>query len=423
MIEFISSMIKKDKENIDSFRSAFAYFSKNPMYSSLNLETKIADRLKNYTSNGNLDFFSDKGIVNVFGLNSVQVVRYPYGLKDMSLTIENVMGATAVFWVPQGINRNLKFSNFDRFGVIVEFTNGSSITFSTLEHANYHLGAAYIQQVSRFFGAYHEEYISRLSQIVPILEPASRPAFYLQYVDPYTGLRLTREFVYLMNSDILNLFGNNPIIFGGAETYWQTQFGFALLQANLLGDSHILSACQLDALSIMAVLSVSIFAPTEMFTIEGQIYLHDMFQSVLDNNLIRLGDHPIDSGRVINYVLDINNEFIPLPVGDFGIPLGDALGLDPASIAYFLDEARLTGFGVIPAANLVVAAADLVPEVPEVPEIPEVPEVPEVPTLELNTGPTDSNNSGSPNSGFPFYSCIFGVLLVGVLVKTFFFSS
>ena len=128
-----------------------------------------------------------------------------------------------------------------------------------------------------------------------------------------------------MHSDVLGIFGNNPIIYGGLETYLQVQFGFALLQANLIADTHILAACQLDSLSIMSVLAVSIFAPTEIFAIEGQVSLHNLFQSILDNNFIRLGDHPIDSGRVINYVLDINNEFTPLPVEGFGVPLGDAL--------------------------------------------------------------------------------------------------
>ena len=38
-----------------------------------------------------------------------------------------------------------------------------------------------------------------------------------------------------------------------------------------------------------------------------------------------------------------------------------------------------------------------------------------------NTDNTGHNNTGSPKPEFPFYSCIFGVLLVGVLIKTIFF--
>jgi len=94
------------------------------MYSSLNLETKIADRLKNYTSNGNLDFFSDKGIVisigdgiaNVFGLTSVQageMVDFRYGVKGMALNLEKAKVGVVIF----GDDR------FIREGSLVKRTN------------------------------------------------------------------------------------------------------------------------------------------------------------------------------------------------------------------------------------------------------------------------------------------------------------
>lgn len=166
------------------------------MYSILNLETKMA--YENYTSNGDLDFLSDKGIVistdvgiaNIFllttSIQAGEIFDSRYGVKgSRPLMIENFMGATAVFGVRHPVKK-LDIFNFN--WVIVEFTNGSSIFFNNLESAHYHLGAAYVQQVGRFFGAYHQEYISRLSQIVPVLEPARLPSFYLQNVDPYTSL-------------------------------------------------------------------------------------------------------------------------------------------------------------------------------------------------------------------------------------------
>lgn len=229
-----------------------------------------------------------------------------------------------------------------------------------------------------------------------------------------------------MHSDVLGIFGNNPIIYGGLETYLQVQFGFALLQANLIADSHILEACQLDTLSIMSVLAVSIFAPTEIFAIQGQVCLHDLFQSVVDNNLIRLGDHPIDSGRVINYVLDINNEFTPLPVEGFGVPLGDILHLGPEFTSYFLDEVRLIGYGVIEAEVQGGVQAEVQGTDEGV-----------AGGFDSSSNSTDSDSesdsSAKSNSngghsdpskaGFPIYPCIFGILLVGLVLKAFFFSS
>jgi F-type H+-transporting ATPase subunit alpha len=78
------------------------------MDSSLNLETKIRLRLKNYTANGNHDFFSDKGIVisigdgiaNVFGLTSVQageMVDFRYGVKGMALNLEKAKVGVVIF--------------------------------------------------------------------------------------------------------------------------------------------------------------------------------------------------------------------------------------------------------------------------------------------------------------------------------------
>ena len=395
------------------------------LYLTVNKSTDYV-RVINFKINGNLDFLSDKGIgtANLFSVQAGEMVDFRYGVKGGPLTIETVMGATAVFGVRHPVKKKLDISNFN--WVIVEFTNGSSIFFDNLESAHYHLGAAYVNQVGRFFGAYHQEYVSRLNQIVPVLEPASLPSFYIHNVDPYTGLRLTREFVYLMHSDVLGIFGNNPIIYGGLETYLQVQFGFALFQANLIADSHILEACQLDTLSIMSVLAVSIFAPTEIFAIQGQVYLHDLFQSVVDNNLIRLGDHPIDSGRVINYVLDINNEFTPLPVEGFGVPLGDTLHLSPEFTSYFLDEVRLIGYGVI--------EAEVQAEVQGTDEGV-------AGGFDSSSNSTDSDwdsdsefdSSAKSNSngghsdpskaGFPIYPCIFGILLVGLVLKAFFFSS
>ena len=106
------------------------------MYFSLNLKTQIVDESKNYTSNCNLDFFSDKciivgdgiGIANIFrltpdGQEGQEIFDYYYGVKGAPLTIETVMGATAVFWVRHPVKK-LEISNFN--WVIVEFLNGSS---------------------------------------------------------------------------------------------------------------------------------------------------------------------------------------------------------------------------------------------------------------------------------------------------------
>jgi hypothetical protein len=90
---------------------------------------------------------------------------------------------------------------------------------------------------------------------------------------------------------------------------------------------------------------------------------------------------------------------------------------DPVSVAAGVDQ------GIVAAANYVpagfVPTADFVSPVDPVPSVDSVP----LPTVELDTT-TDagSNDTGSPKKpGFPFYSCIFGVLLMGALIKTIFF--
>jgi hypothetical protein len=79
--------------------------------------------------------------------------------------------------------------------------------------------------------------------------------------------------------------------------------------------------------------------------------------------------------------------------------------------SYLLGIGYLAANAAIPAADTVLLAAGNVPSVDPVPFL----------TVEAITD-TGFNDKGSPKKpGFPFYSCIFGVLLVGVLIKTIFF--
>jgi F-type H+-transporting ATPase subunit alpha len=76
--------------------------------SSLNLETKIQNRLKNFIDEGKKDFFSDKGIVtsigdgiaNVHGLESVragEMVDFRFGVKGMALNLEKNKVGVVIF--------------------------------------------------------------------------------------------------------------------------------------------------------------------------------------------------------------------------------------------------------------------------------------------------------------------------------------
>merc|ERR1712196_518729 len=76
--------------------------------SSLNLETKIQNRLKKFIDEGKKDFFSDKGIVlsigegiaNVHGLDSVQageMVDFRFGIKGMALNLEKNKVGVVIF--------------------------------------------------------------------------------------------------------------------------------------------------------------------------------------------------------------------------------------------------------------------------------------------------------------------------------------
>jgi F-type H+-transporting ATPase subunit alpha len=76
--------------------------------SSLNLETKIQNRLKKFIDEGKKDFFSDKGIVisigdgiaNVHGLESVragEMVDFRFGVKGMALNLEKNKVGVVIF--------------------------------------------------------------------------------------------------------------------------------------------------------------------------------------------------------------------------------------------------------------------------------------------------------------------------------------
>ena len=106
----------------------------------------------------------------------------------------------------------------------------------------------------------------------------------------------------------------------------------------------------------------------------------------------------------------------------FGVGIGLVELLELLSYQKLLEK---SGFIFPLAVNAVIAVADPVLVVAD-PVLAAADAVP-FPTVELdtadtgNTGHNNTGNTGSPKPGFPFYSCIFGVLLVGVLIKTIFF--
>ena len=201
------------KENVYSFQSAFADKKKNPMYSSLNLETKIADRLKNYTGNGNLDFFSDKGIVISMGVNIV----YSFSSKGMVIPvfIGFPWGAAPAYAHKRGHLLRSVFA----FPIA-----GGHLYYPSDREARADLARASVEMAQPYFGDYFPEYMElSYRELNSLLRDSEDYQVYaLENIVPFSTLDphsiVSPQFADIMFWDDFHILGNqNPLIVGGFD--------------------------------------------------------------------------------------------------------------------------------------------------------------------------------------------------------------
>ena len=201
------------KENVYSFQLAFSDFSKNSMYSSLNLETKIINGSQILNANGNLDFFSDKGIVISMGSNII----YHFSSKGMVIPvfIGSPWGSASTYDHKRGHLLRSVFA----FPIA-----GGHLYYPSDREARLDLARATVEMAQPYFSDYLPQYMELSYRELNSLlrDSEDYQIFALENIIPFSTLdphsNVSPQFADIMFWDDLHILGNeNPLIVGGFD--------------------------------------------------------------------------------------------------------------------------------------------------------------------------------------------------------------
>jgi hypothetical protein len=181
------------------------------MCSSLNLETKIENKLKNFTKNGNLDFFSDKGIIISMGGNIV----YFFSCKGMVIPvfIGFPWGAASAYAHKRGHLLRSVFA----FPIA-----GGHLYYPSDREARLDIARASVEMAQPYFGDYLPQYMElSYRELNSLLRDSEDYQVYaLENIVPFSTLDphgiVSPQFADIMFWDDFHILGNqNPLIVGG----------------------------------------------------------------------------------------------------------------------------------------------------------------------------------------------------------------